>query len=753
MGAVDDFLEANPELLPRLSPEGQSVYLEICTSMAHLRSRKAKDFFIRTLLHLETLEDQPLNRCKRKSVLRLSRLNWALVTPYFEAVKSLPTDEKIIHRWSLLAEKLARKDIDVGLAFIDQTPRAVDAMDIEEIWAWGQQAMTALSSPNPVWKPVKAYLEEAATARCAIPLTRWQFFLEQADRIAQRSPSAAQTFIQHGNRACLLLKESETIRWVADGLDECRTEEELDSFFSGTSLKALEKRDGLVSGVSLKDRSNTLSLICEALLGRSIKIRSNTALVGQKGFSGGPATDGRAIFLPDMVPSFTLMKLMTLHQVVLLDHDQFIEIAGKIISDPVTLHLDADRRMLRRLPNIRMDMDQLTDGLPSTYPEKLERGFRGPLPWWGDILPQLRQDTDTTIRIIQDKAAAYGDVPPELVENLLTAMMADGQREVDPLWEMFQEMLDNMVFDSPDAEELEENVKTFFYKEWDQNLADYKMEWCLVRQRIADDAPNGFVEEIRSRLHGIIGLIRRQFTRLKPERFKKYRAQPTGDGLDIDALVASIVDMRSGSFLSENVYIRRDKRIRDVAVLFLLDLSGSTEEEVNGCRVIDIQKEAMVLMAEALDSLDDPYAIYGFSSEGRHRVDLFVVKDFAEPYNERIQHRLGNLEPLGLTRMGAVLRHGLHRLDSTQAAVKLMVILTDGRPYDLEYGNLDYAIADTRKAIQEVRQKQIHPFIITSDQKSSDYLKRIAPQTQSIIVQNVEQLPRLLPAIYKRLTV
>ena len=190
-----------------------------------------------------------------------------------------------------------------------------------------------------------------------------------------------------------------------------------------------------------------------------------------------------------------------------------------------------------------------------------------------------------------------------------------------------------------------------------------------------------------------------------------------------------------------------------MAVLFLLDLSGSTEEEVKGRRIIDIQKEAMVLMAEALDSLEDPYAIYGFSSEGRHRVDLFVIKDFAEPYNELIQYRLGNLQPLGLTRMGAVLRHGLHKLERTHAAVKLLVILTDGRPYDLEYGNLDYAVADTRKAMQEVRQKRIHPFIITSDKKSKDYLKRIAPQTQSIILQKVELLPHLLPAIYKRLTV
>ncbi len=752
MGAIENFLRDNPGLLSRLTPSAQSVYFGICASMSHLRSRKAKDFFIRTLLNLEIIEDKPLKNIKLKGVMRLSHLNWALVTPYFDAVQFLPVDEKIIHRWTLLAEQLAKKDIDVALTFLSHTPKALETLLLEEIWIWGQQAMVALKSPNPVWKPVKAYLEESAADRCSIPLTRWAFFLEQADRISQRSPSAAQTFIQHGNRACLLLTESETIQWVTDGLEDCYTEEELNSFFSGTSLKALEKRDNLVSGVSLKNRGNTLSLICEAVLGRAIKLRSNTALVGQKGFSGGAATDGRTIFLPDMVPNFTLMKLMALHQAMLLEHEHFAEISGKTQFDDASLHLDADQRMFRRLPNIHDDMERIAGNLPPTYPAKAEGGFLGPLPWWGDILPQLRSDTDATIRIIQEKAAAYGDIPPELVESLLTSMMADGQREVDALWQIFQEMIDNMVLDSPDPEELGEHVKTFFYKEWDQNLSDYKMEWCLVRQRIANDDPNEFVEEIRHRLHGIIALIRRQFTRLKPERFKKYRAQPIGDGLDIDALVEAMVDMRSGSFLSENVYIFRDKRIRDVAVLFLLDLSGSTEEEVNGRRIIDIQKEAMALMAEALDSLDDPYAIYGFSSEGRHRVDLFVVKDFSEPYTDHIQYRLGNLEPLGLTRMGAVIRHGLHKLDNTQAAVKLMVILTDGRPYDLEYGNFDYAIADTCKAIQEVRRNRIHPFIITSDQKSTDYLKRIAPQTQSIILQKVELLPQLLPAIYKRLT-
>ena len=302
-------------------------------------------------------------------------------------------------------------------------------------------------------------------------------------------------------------------------------------------------------------------------------------------------------------------------------------------------------------------------------------------------------------------------------------------------------------------EELEESVKAFFYKEWDEDLSDYKMDWTLVRQRPAKDDPNPFAQEVSTRLHGLINLIRRQFTRLKPERFKKYRAQPTGDDLDIDALVEALVDMQSNSFLSENVYIRRDKRIRDVAVLFLLDMSGSTGEQVNGRRVIDIEKEAMVLMAEALDSLGDAFAIFGFSSEGRFRVDLFTVKDFGEEYGERAQNRLGNLEPRELTRLGAVIRHGIYKLESVPAAIKLMVILTDGRPYDLDYGSIDYAIADSSKAIQEARRKKIHPFIITTDKKGASYLRRVSPQTQSIILPKADLLPAMLPNLYKRLTV
>ena len=743
--------------IPAQSALARDTFQRFEKAVSHLRTRKSSIFLVQAQKLIEDVDGTPLGEDILKGASELCRLNWALILPYFHTLKKLPRDRDMIPPWTQLARELAGQDIDVAVTFVEQTPVALEHRGVEGLLQWGQLALETLAhkgTRTEIWKAVKAYLEEAGSCRCGYPLSRWQFFLQQAVRIAEVSPGAAEVFIQLGNRMCLLLTDDETARWVDDGLGTCRSEAQQINFFGGTSLKAMESRDGLATGVVLKDRSQTLSLICEAALGQPVKIQSNTALVGHKGFTGGAATDGHTIFMPDTVPTFRLMKLMALHQAMLLHRQDFSEKPEKASFDPTPLHLDADRRLLKLLPGLITAMEQTAlPALPETYPLGFEKRITPSLPWWGDILPELISQTNATFSEIKERTSeAYGDVPPELVEALLSTMMAQGERDGDALWEMFREMLDNMVFDSPDMEELQENVKTFFYKEWDRTLSDYKLDWCLVRQRFAGDNPNDFVGRIRDERHGLITLLRRQFMKLKPERFKKYRAQPSGDALDIDALVQAMVDKRTGSFLSENVYVRRDKRIRDVAVLFLLDLSGSTEEEINGRRVVDIQKEAMAMMAEALDSLGDPYAIYGFSSEGRFRVDLFSVKDFGEPYNQTVQYRLGNLEPLGLTRMGAVIRHAVHKLEGVSAAVKLLVILTDGRPYDLEYGNLEYATADTGKAIGEARRAKIHPFIITSDQKGAEYLRKISSETQSIVLPRVEALPTMLPALYKRLT-
>ena len=645
MSLFTEYCDANSGIVNALSDAGRSAYLRMCESVTHLRSQKAIAFFSETLSGIRSLCNHPCGDALLSNIVAITELNWALTQPCVAAFCVLPADEEILKKWIDLASNLAKRDIDVGVNFLNQTPAALDKLGIDAILPWGSQALSALSKTPGMWQAVSAYLKQSAAHHCGFSLVRWDFFLNQASRIAVKSPAAAEGFIDIGNRACLLLTDEETSQWVSGGLATASTEQELVKYFSAGSLKSLQARDGLASGVTLKDRTQTLSLICEALLAHPVKIRGNSVLYSHQGFTGGAATDGRFIFLPEVVPTFGLMKLMALHQAMLLDRGHFLEESGRILFDPIYIHMYADKRLVQRLPAIATEMNRLAEGnLPEGYPFRAIKYLDVPLPWWGDILPDLISQTNATIDGIKAKVAdQYEDLPPALVEMLIGQLMAHGERDPDALGQMLAGMIGNLEFLSPDAEDLPDTVKTFLYKEWDMNLSDYKLDWCLVRQRIAAEDSNPFVENLRRQRHGLITLIQRQFTRLKPEQFRRYRAQPAGDDLDIDALIETWVDMRSGSHLSENVYIRRDKRIRDVAVLFLVDLSASTEEKVGERRVIDIQKEAMVLMAEALNSLEDPYAILGFSSDGRFRIDLIQVKDFSEAYDDRVCHRLGNL--------------------------------------------------------------------------------------------------------------
>jgi len=746
------FLEAHPHLFKNLPRARHNDFLRLCSYVAHLRSRKAAEFVMSVFKAIGALDEFHDTRKVLNGAMTLGSSNWALILPYFEAVSSIPDEDDLFESWLQCAVGLAEWDIDVAMTFLRQTPGAIAVLGKESLLRWGGQAQGTMETGRYMWKAARAYLEEAVANRCGITPNGWKLSLEEASRIAEHSPGAAEEFIRTGTRVCLLLNEQDTQKWVSEGLSTCNSHAELTNYFSGSSLKALDVRDGLIAGVTLKDRFGALSLICEAYLGRTIKIRSNRGLIGVKGFTLGPVTDGRVIYLPEVAPSFKLLKIMALHQATLLDTDGWSETLREDVCSPAQIHVEADQRLTSIFPGIIREMRHLAgEVLPESYP--MADDFVGELPWWGDLLPHLISETESTICHIKERFPQLSELSPELMETLLDSLLAQGERDPDPLLAQMGMMLENIDFDSPDPEELGQDVQTFLYKEWDSHLSDYKVDWCLVRQWTAPDDPNPFAKELAERRRGIINLIRRQFMKLRPERFRKFKAQTFGDELDLDALVNAIVEKRAGSFLSDKIYIRRDKRLRDVAVLFLLDLSGSTDENLNGSRVVDIEKEAMTLMAEALDSLGDPFAIYGFSSEGRFRVDILRVKNFSEPYGDAVRHRLGNLEPRNMTRLGAVIRHGIHELEGVSAAHKLMVILTDGRPYDLEYGGLDYAMADTRKAIKEARIKKIHPFVITSDKKGVSYLNQICAQTQSVILPRAEILPQVLPAIYKRLTV
>ncbi|MFM7841211.1 MAG: nitric oxide reductase activation protein NorD, partial [Nitrospira sp.] len=200
-------------------------------------------------------------------------------------------------------------------------------------------------------------------------------------------------------------------------------------------------------------------------------------------------------------------------------------------------------------------------------------------------------------------------------------------------------------------------------------------------------------------------------------------------------------------------YIHSQKRERDVAVAFLVDLSGSTSRQVEagGKRVVDVEKEGLVLLCEALEAVGDQYAIYGYSGRGRSQVDFVVLKEFDEHDRSLPARRIGAVTPLHQNRDGAAIRHAVAKLNARDAKVKLLILLSDGKPLDDGYAD-EYALEDTKRALREARMAGVDPFCITVDRNADGYLKRMYGDVSFLVIDQVAALPDRLPRIYQRLT-
>lgn len=300
-----------------------------------------------------------------------------------------------------------------------------------------------------------------------------------------------------------------------------------------------------------------------------------------------------------------------------------------------------------------------------------------------------------------------------------------------------------------------------YYDEWDRTLNDYKKDWCRVREILLKSCTGKFVNRTLEEHYGMINTLKRYFGMLRSDRFRRYRRQEDGEDIDIDAAIEAMVEKNAGVSPSAGFYIRRDKRERDVAVGFLLDLSYSTQEIISetGKTLLDVEMESVIVMAEALEVLGDKYAIYGFNSDTRDKINLYVVKDFDEPYSSDVKQRFGGLQSNGMTRLAAALRHAIFKMENVQAAIKILILLSDGRPVDLDYNSgltsdyeRFYPESDTRMALREAKMKGINPFCITVDSKGQEYLEHIFGNVNYIIIDNVLALPTKLTETYKNLT-
>jgi hypothetical protein len=309
---------------------------------------------------------------------------------------------------------------------------------------------------------------------------------------------------------------------------------------------------------------------------------------------------------------------------------------------------------------------------------------------------------------------------------------------------------------------LETGEVAYNYDEWDRELTDHRIGWCRVIEKRVQRGASAFVEQTRERYRGVISSIRHQFQMLKPESMMRITGELDGDDYDLNAVIDYVVDRRADGHQSERLYTKRLRRRRDVAVSFLLDQSSSTARTIGrhplqpythpGRRIIEIEKEGLVLMSEALEAVGDAYSINGFTSEGRRNVKFYIVKDFNEAYSEEIERRIGGISYQNNTRLGAAIRHASARLARQEARTRLLIVLSDGRPYDHDYGDARYAREDTREALKQAKTQGIIPFCITIDRESEAELRDLYGDIGYTIIDDVLSLPERMPGIYRRLT-
>ena len=313
---------------------------------------------------------------------------------------------------------------------------------------------------------------------------------------------------------------------------------------------------------------------------------------------------------------------------------------------------------------------------------------------------------------------------------------------------------------------IEEGEVAYNYDEWDRELTDHRLGWCRVIEKRVKQGDGSFVEQTRERHKGVISSIRHQFQLMKPEDLQRVTNELDGEEFDLNAVIDYVIDRHAakvgGGHQSERLYTKRLRRRRDVAVSFLLDQSSSTARTIGrhplqpytrpGRRIIEIEKEGLVLMSEALEAVGDTYSINGFTSEGRRNVKFYIVKDFDEKYSDEVKQRIGGITFQNNTRLGAAIRHATARLAKQQARTHLLIVLSDGRPYDHDYGDARYAREDTREALRQAKNQGITPFCITIDRESEAELRDLYGEIGYTIIDDVLSLPERLPGIYRRLT-
>lgn len=390
-------------------------------------------------------------------------------------------------------------------------------------------------------------------------------------------------------------------------------------------------------------------------------------------------------------------------------------------------------------------------------PSQMEEAERGVESRALDLLRQLRQEGSEGELSALRQQARDADSSYEAMEAMLERNQAPTGGIVEA-----RDPERIPVPERPEARgvaldpDVEARPERHLYPEWDAGIEDHKPSWVRVTEYRLLPGSSEFVKRVRDEHGPLIAQVRRSFEALRPDSVRRQRGVPDGDEIDVERWVEAITERRAGGSPSDRLYTRHQPRDRDVSVAFLIDMSSSTNElaNVDGKRIIDVEKQALVLIAEAVDAIGDACAIWGFSGYGRDQVAFYEAKGFDDAWDDRARERVGRMTWKMENRDGAAIRHATRRMLERRSKVRLLILLSDGKPLDCgcDHYSDRYAQEDTRVALVEARKAGVHPFCITVDPQGGEYLARTYGEGGYTVINRIEALPQRLPLIYRRLT-
>jgi nitric oxide reductase NorD protein len=301
---------------------------------------------------------------------------------------------------------------------------------------------------------------------------------------------------------------------------------------------------------------------------------------------------------------------------------------------------------------------------------------------------------------------------------------------------------------APDVLDQGELLGEHLYPEWDFKKQIYHPAYCKVESALASDQGESWQPDEAGWRR--IRKVRRQFEALRP-KFERQTAQIDGQELDLEALVRAQVDLRSSGAGSDRIHQATRRQLRDLAVTILVDVSLSTDAWIDNRRVLDVEKEALCVLSHGLAACGDDHSILTFTSRKRSWVRVETVKQFGEEVDERVMRRIAALKPGYYTRMGAAIRHAAEQILETPNRHRLIILLTDGKPNDVDHYENRYGVEDSRRAVLEARAQGIALFGVTVDKSGQDYFPMIFGRGGFAIIDHVARLPAALPNLYRQL--